>query len=414
MQVFSSGMFALMLFARIWGGLGAGGLTVIAPLFLSEIAPTKSRGMVVSMYMVVLLSFLSLGFFINYGVSKNMAQGRPQWQVVQAIPLIPVGAAFLASFLIPESPRWLASKNRLEECITAIARLRGLSRDDPTLMIECERIVLEANVLGEMASASIIDTAKDCFTVSTLRSRYLLAISMHIVAQWTGGNGVTYYIGDIFQYAGIRGSQTSLITSGAYGIVKLIITMIFAWGLIDRFGRRRCFLAGLTLQGATHIYMAIYFGAIDSGNRHASDAAIASVFVYAIGWSIGLCTIPYIYGAEIFPTKNRSFAYATTMSLHWFCQFAVVRVTPVMLAALNKWGAYLFWAIICAVGIVVLGLWAPETKGVPLECMSQLFELPWYKCWRSKFNASDVYQRDSEGNGFEKGSIERKEEVWRS
>jgi MFS family permease len=229
MQVFSSGMFALMLFARIWGGLGAGGLTVIAPLFLSEIAPTKSRGMVVSMYMVVLLSFLSLGFFINYGVSKNMAQGRPQWQVVQAIPLIPVGAAFLASFLIPESPRWLASKNRLEECITAIARLRGLSRDDPTLMIECERIVLEANVLGEMASASIIDTAKDCFTVSTLRSRYLLAISMHIVAQWTGGNGVTYYIGDIFQYAGIRGSQTSLITSGAYGIVKLIITIIFAW-----------------------------------------------------------------------------------------------------------------------------------------------------------------------------------------
>lgn len=85
-----------------------------------------------------------------------------------------------------------------------------------------------------------------------------------------------------------------------------------------------------------------------------------------------------------------------------------------MLAALNKWGAYLFWAIICAVGIVVLGLWAPETKGVPLECMSQLFEPPWCKCWRSKLNASDVYQRDSEGNGFEKGSIERKEEVWRS
>ncbi|KAH7094719.1 general substrate transporter [Paraphoma chrysanthemicola] len=411
MQIFSSGIFAFMLFARIWGGLGAGGLTVIAPLFLSEIAPTKSRGMVVSMYMVVLLSFLSLGFFINYGVSKNMTQGRSQWQIVQAIPLIPVGAALLASFMIPESPRWLATKNRHEECMTAIARLRGLSRDDPTIIIEYERVELEANVLVEMTGASIIDTAKECFTIYTLRSRYLLVISMHLIAQWTGGNGITYYISDIFQYAGIRGSQTSLITSGAYGVVKLVVTMIFAWGLIDRIGRRRCFLAGLTLQGATHIYMAIYFGAMGAGNRHASDAAIASVFVYATGWSIGLCTIPYIYGAEIFPTKNRSFAYATTMSLHWFCQFAVVRVTPVMLAALDKWGAYLFWAIICAVGIVVLGLWAPETKGVPLECMSQLFEPPWYKCWRSKLDASRLYQVASDAKGFEKSTMERTEEI---
>jgi MFS family permease len=185
--------------------------------------------------------------------------------------------------------------------------------------------------------------------------------------------------------------------------------MIFAWGLIDKLGRRRCFLAGLALQGATHIYMAIYFGAIGQGNRHASDAAIASVFVYATGWSLGLCTIPYIYCAEIFPTKNRSFAYATTMSLHWFCQFAVVRVTPVMLAALDKWGAYVFWSMICAIGIVVLGLWAPETKGVPLESMSQLFDHPWYKCWRSKINQSDTYISSFEGKTLEKSSIEQRE-----
>ena len=148
----------------------------------------------------------------------------------------------------------------------------------------------------------------------------------------TSGNGIPYYISDIFQCAGIHGSEMS----GAYGLVKLFVTIIFAWGLIDRIGRRRCFLAGLTLQGITHIYMAIYFGAIAQGNSHASNTVITSVFVHATGWSLGLCTIPYIYGAEIFPTKMRSLAYATTMGPHWFSQFAVVRVTPVMLAALDK------------------------------------------------------------------------------
>jgi hypothetical protein len=97
------------------------------------------------------------------------------------------------------------------------------------------------------------------------------------------------------------------------------------------------------------------------------------------------------------------------MSLHWFCQFAVVRVTPVMLAALNKWGAYVFWSMICAVGIVVLGLWAPETKGVPLESMGQLFEKPWYMCWRSKAGPLDLYRSDYEGKAVEKNSIEERE-----
>lgn len=409
MQVFSSGIFGFLLFARIWGGLGAGGLTVISPLFLSEVAPTKSRGMIVSMYMVVLLSFLSLGFFINYGVSKHMTQSRAQWQVVQMIPLIPMGFCFISSFLIPESPRWLAIRGRQEECIAALVRLRGLSLDDQELMAEYDRTELEANALIEMSKTSMPQIAKECFTDANLRSRYLLAVALHTIAQWTGGNGITYYISDIFQYAGIKGSETSLITSGAYGLVKLFITMIFAWGLIDRLGRRRCMLAGLALQGITHIYMAIYFGSIGQGNQHASDAAIASVFIYATGWSIGLCTIPYIYGTEIFPTRARSFAYATTMALHWFYQFAVVRVTPVMLAALDKLGAYVFWAMICATGIVVLGLWAPETKGVPIERMHELFESSWYKCWRSKLELRSEDRELCGGKAELKYTVEQRE-----
>lgn len=168
--------------------------------------------------------------------------------------------------------------------------------------------------------------------------------------------------------------------------------MLFAWYLIDILGRRMCFITGLSLQCVTHVYMAIYFGAIPDKNKNASNAAIASVFVYAIGWSIGLCTIPYIYGTELFPTRVRSFAYAVNMGIHWFFQFAVVRVTPVMLTSLNKWGAYLFWALVCAVGLVVLGFWAPETKNVPMERMSELFDRPWWRCGRAELVVNDLME----------------------
>lgn len=90
------------------------------------------------------------------------------------------------------------------------------------------------------------------------------------------------------------------------------------------------------MQCLSHVYLAVYMAIyINSKNRSASDAAIAAVYVYAIGWSIGLCTVQYLYGTEIYPTRIRSACYATNMALHWFFQFAIVRVTPNMFASLD-------------------------------------------------------------------------------
>ncbi|KAK3116993.1 hypothetical protein LTR53_002075 [Teratosphaeriaceae sp. CCFEE 6253] len=402
MQIFSSGILGLMLFARIWGGLGAGGLTVTAyvplqlcsqlrvltvvsfsPLFLSEISPAKNRGFVVSMYMVVLLSFLSLGFFINYAANKHMVSSPTQYRLVQAIPLIPVGIAFMCSFFLTDTPQ-----DRFEEPLAALARLRGSNSADPAVAEEFAQIEAQRrSKAADLANVGILTVFREILTVPTYRKRFALVMLMQTIAQWTGGNGITYYIPQIFEYAGVTGQSTSLLSSGLYGIVKLVFTMVFAWGLIDVIGRRRCVLTGLGLQLAAHVYMACYMSQDGAaGNSAASDAAIASIFVYAVGWSIGLCTVQYLYGTEVFPTRIRSVSYATSMALHWFFQFAVVRVTPVMFVSLNIWGAYLFWAMVCVTGFIYLGLAAPETKGIPMERMGELFEGPWYASWKAKLS----------------------------
>ncbi|KAL4912829.1 general substrate transporter [Aspergillus aurantiobrunneus] len=394
-QVFSSGIYGLLLFARIWAGLGAGALTVVTPLYLSEIAPTRTRGLVVSVYMVILLAVLSLGFFINYAAKIHMSPTTMQYRLVQSIPLIPVGIAFAASFVLPETPRYLISQCRPEEGRDILARLRGKDISSPEIDNEFSLITTQARLKSHTLSSTSNWTAfKETQTNPNYRQRFWLLMAMQTISQWTGGNGITYYVSSIFESAGITGNATSLVSSGAYGVVKLVFTMAFTWGLIDYLGRRRCTLFGLSLQLAAHVYLACYMGVLRPTdmapvNRRASDAAIASIFVYAVGWSVGLCTTPYLYGTEIFPTRIRNVSYAMSMSLHWFFQFAVVRVAPNMFVSLHDWGAYMFWAIICFVGLIVLGIWMPETKGVDIEQMGELFEGPWYLRWCARVKPKD-------------------------
>jgi MFS family permease len=218
MQIFSSGIIGLMLFARIWGGLGAGGLTVVAPLYLSEIALARSRGTVVSMYMVVLLSFLTIGcsyfllsissqfqltsfagFFVNYGVNSTMALSAAQYRLVQGIPLIPVGVAFLSSFFLSDTPRWLASKERDEEALAALTLLRRSSPDDALAVSHeyrdiKEQIQMTDQNVGDVSTLTIF---KEIATSGSYRKRFILGALMQTVAQWSGGNGITYYIPEV-------------------------------------------------------------------------------------------------------------------------------------------------------------------------------------------------------------------------
>jgi hypothetical protein len=318
------------------------------------------------------------------------------------VPLIPGGIALIFSFFIKDTPRWLASKGRNDEALLVLSRLRKAPMDDPDVKKEHAEIIEQVqNAKQRLSDTSTWTIVKEVATISSYRNRFLLGLAMQTVAQWTGGNGITYYIPMIFRYAGVRSEDLSLINSGAYGALKLVFTMIFTWGLIDVLGRRVCFMSGLFIQGATHVYMALYMGLwVHSQNKSASDAAIASVFIYAVGWSVGLCTIQYLYGTEILPTRIRSVCYATNMTVHWFFQFAVVRATPPMFDKLDIWGAYVFWACICLVGLVILGLWAPETKGVPMERMDELFTGPWYMGWKAKLGP----QRDADDGSLERST----------
>lgn len=203
----------------------------------------------------MLTDLLLIGFFINYAANVTMAATNTQYRLVIAMPLIPLGVALISSFLISDTPRWLASKDRGDEALAVLAKLRHTSPDDHQLQMEYAEIQVQIRSHDKLLSETTNwDIIKEIWTVPSYRQRFLLATAMQTIAQWSGGNGITYYIPQIFQYAGVTGHNTSLITSGVYGLVKLVFTMVFTWGLVDVIGRRRCFLYGLSMQLGAHIF----------------------------------------------------------------------------------------------------------------------------------------------------------------
>lgn len=178
MQTFASGLLGLMLFARIWGGLGAGGLTVVAPLYLSEVAPARSRGMVVSIYMVVLLTFLTIGFFISYGAEQGLPPTRAQYRLVIAIALVPTGLALVASAFLSDTPRWLASQDRTEEAVAVLSRLRRSSAaatDSAAVAAEFHELQVQMQSKSQaLKGTSNWTIMKEIATVRTYRVRFLL------------------------------------------------------------------------------------------------------------------------------------------------------------------------------------------------------------------------------------------------
>lgn len=124
-----------------------------------------------------------------------MEVGRAQYRLVQVIPLIPVGFAFICSLFLSDTPRWLASKDRDDEALVALTRLRGSDLDDPSVAVEYRTIQEQVRMREQnLEDASTWTIVKEIATCTSYRKRFLLGVLMQTVAQWSGGNGITYYI----------------------------------------------------------------------------------------------------------------------------------------------------------------------------------------------------------------------------
>ncbi|GME41060.1 hypothetical protein diail_5798 [Neofusicoccum parvum] len=383
-ETFSNGNLPALYVGRLVAGAGIGACTVVGPMAIVEIAPATTRGLMTLWFNVCMLSSQMIGIFTVYGCDRHVPASRNlQYQTPFFVQCFVPALGIVMSFFLYESPRWLCLRGKQEEALATLITIRGLDSDHPYILEEWDQmkdqLTRENEEFGGLGYGSIL---RETFCVRSNLRRVQLVVVAYILAQLSGANAITNYLPEIFGIVGVESTDVKVYASGLYAMVKLVCCIAASLFFVDVVGRRKSLFIGITVQILCHSYLAGYLNFFirdeDSVPKGASDFAIAAIYIHAFGWAVGLYTLPYLFGAELWPNRLRSFGGSLSQCFHWLFYFGITKATPSLLNSLNQWGAFVFFAVWCLVAIVYVFVMVPETAGRALENIDELFQHPWY------------------------------------
>ncbi|EWY84393.1 MFS transporter, SP family, sugar:H+ symporter [Fusarium oxysporum NRRL 32931] len=405
-----------MLFAgRAVAGLAVGMLTMIVPMYMSEVSSPGIRGTLVVLQQLSITLGILVSYWLEYGtqyigghrcapdipysggtsdkrtfdprydVGTNGCTGQSEaaWRVPFALQIFPALVLGIGMIFFPESPRFYLMRHKEDQALAALAQLRQVHVDSES--IRAEYLAIKTEVLfDESVSAEkfpgkkglSLFAAQHVALVSTWPAFKRLAIGCCIMffQQFMGCNAIIYYAPTMFAQLGLSGNTSGLLATGVYGIVNTLSTLP-ALFLIDKLGRRPLLMCG---AAGTFISLVIVGGIIGgygsalTDNKSAGWVGIVFIYIYDVNFSFSFAPIGWVLPSEIFNLGNRSKAMAITTSATWMCNFIIGLVTPDMLATIG-WGTYIFFAAFCLLAFLFTYFFVPETRGKSLEDMDLVF-----------------------------------------
>ncbi|EXJ84067.1 hypothetical protein A1O3_04734 [Capronia epimyces CBS 606.96] len=357
----------MLVVCRFINGFGLGILLSLVPLYIAEVAPPRHRG--------AMASFTAVGFAGGYFISAWVGYAcyfakslTVQWRLPLALAV--VGPIFVMAgvWWLPESPRYLSWKNRNDEAWEIIRKIHHDPEDahDSAARAEYIQIVKQVEFDKTISSGYI-----DMFRRPSWRKRSLLTIFLIFAMQSAGILGITNYVVLICQSLDLTGSMPLLMY--ALYVVVAVSGNCFNQFAIDRLGRRKMFLIGLPVTGGCLLAEALlqrqYVG---TDHKAGLGAALFFVFLFGICYGFFLDPTQFVWCSEVFPTTLR----AKGLGLCFFTYFigAITYTTPAPTAFKNiGWKYYLVWVACDVVSVVLVYFFLPETAGLSLEEVGQLF-----------------------------------------
>ena len=331
--------------ARFAGGLGIGISTVVAPMYIAEISPPKSRGRLAGMFQFNIVFGILIAFVSNAllaGIGENA------WRWMLGVAAFPSLLYALFCFAIPESPRWLLSRKGDRE-----AGMQVLQRIQPNAS--------ESVIAAEADKIMVVSTARVSgrFWTRQLRKPITLAILIAFFNQLSGINAILYFAPRIFELTGL-GAKAALLQSIGIGLTNLVFTFIGLW-LIDRLGRRTLLYIGsfgyiVSLSLVTFGFFKEHYSIIPT-----------CIFAFIAAHAIGQGAVIWVFISEIFPNRHRAQGQSLGSFTHWIFAALLTTLFPKMVSALPPGYVFSFFMGMMCLQLLWVKMMVPETKNVPLE-----------------------------------------------
>jgi sugar porter (SP) family MFS transporter len=337
----------VLLAARAVVGVAIGVASMLTPLYLAEIAPKARRGFVVSLNQFC----ITFGILLSYVVDWSLTDVAGNWRWMLGAGAVPGAVLFLGMLGLPESPRWLAGKGRIDAARAALSRMRQSGE------VEAELAALRRDAGDGRAPWSAL-------LAPGARRPMLIGAALAVFQQVTGINTVIYYAPTIFQSAGMSSTSVSILATAGVGLVNVIMTVV-AMIFMDRAGRRPLLLWGL---GGMTAMLVVLAGAFAVGAKGAvALVTVGAVAVYVGFFAIGLGPVFWLLISEIFPLPVRGRGMSVSTVANWGSNFVVTLLFPGVVAALGSSAAFGIFAVLSTAAWVFAYGVVPETSGRSLE-----------------------------------------------
>jgi MFS transporter, SP family, arabinose:H+ symporter len=354
--------------ARLIGGTGIGIASMLSPMYIAEISPSRLRGGLISTYQLAITAGILMAYLSNFAIAQ-LAAAHPDflgagvwrwmfvdemWRGMLLAGVLPAAVLFVLLFLVPESPRWLTRKGRSQQALTILARVNG------------EAAAAKEMVEIEQALACESGSIKELFQRNMLPA-LLIGIAMPIFSQVCGINVLIYYGLTVLQQAGLTKDQ-ALLWQAMFGIVNMLFTFVAIF-TVDKFGRKPLLLTGIVGVGLGLLGGGWLF--TQPSITPASVFVVFSFFLACFAFSYG--AVVWVIVAEVFPTAIRGRAMSISIFALWTACTLVSQTFPRLLDTLG--GAWCFWlyALTTPLAFLFVLFFVPETKGKSLEQIERQF-----------------------------------------